>query len=185
RSGAGGSAVRLDSLVNRGDYFSAHYLAEVLPKDLKKKDGLLARWTEREKQHRLDQESAKQDRQDRGGQQGAADEQGSESRDGSGWVTPRQGLRALGKPYFADRPYFADLDTRRVDGETLTLAETGEWYKKLHELHGDVLRALGYDARPQELTVERAGREHTVQVAYADEHLVAVECGWAVEVDAA
>ena len=30
--------MRLDSLVNRGDYFSAHYLAEVLPKDLKKKD---------------------------------------------------------------------------------------------------------------------------------------------------
>ena len=31
-----------DSLVNRGDYFSAHYLAEVLPKDLK--SGLLAEW---------------------------------------------------------------------------------------------------------------------------------------------
>ncbi|MEU1982519.1 hypothetical protein [Nocardia sp. NPDC019395] len=177
--------MRLDSLVNRGDYFSAHYLAEVLPKDLKKKDGLLARWTEREKQYRLDQESAKQDRPSQGAQDRSAEEPGSESEDKPGWVTPRQGLRALGKPYFADRPYFADLDTRRLDGETFTPAETGEWHKKLHELHGDVLRALGYDARPQELTVERAGREHTVQVAYADEHLIAVECGWSVEVDAA
>jgi hypothetical protein len=35
-----------DSLVNRGDYFSAHYLAEVLPKDLK--SGLLATWKQRE-----------------------------------------------------------------------------------------------------------------------------------------
>jgi hypothetical protein len=33
-----------DSLVNHGDYLSAHYLAEVLPKDLKAKEGLLARW---------------------------------------------------------------------------------------------------------------------------------------------
>ncbi|MFD0456084.1 hypothetical protein ACFQ2H_09070 [Streptomyces violaceoruber] len=35
-----------DSLVNRGDYFSAHYLAEVLPKDLK--SGLLQAWKDRE-----------------------------------------------------------------------------------------------------------------------------------------
>lgn len=41
--------MRLDSLVNRGDYFSAHYLAEVVPKDLTKKDGLLSRWADREK----------------------------------------------------------------------------------------------------------------------------------------
>lgn len=33
-----------DSLVNHGDYLSPHYLAEVLPKDLKAKDGLLTRW---------------------------------------------------------------------------------------------------------------------------------------------
>ena len=37
-----------DSLVNRGDYFSAHYLAEVFPKDLKA--GLLATWKEREEE---------------------------------------------------------------------------------------------------------------------------------------
>lgn len=170
--------MRLDSLVNRGDYFSAHYLAEVLPKDLKKKDGLLSRWTEREKQHRLDQERQEQDAPETG-----AEDQGTQRK--PAWVTPRQGLRALGKPYFADRPYFAEFDTRRRDGDTFTPAETAEHHKKLHELHGDVLRALGFDAQPCELTSERAGREHTVTVAYADDHLIAVECGWAVDVDAA
>ncbi|GIH68008.1 hypothetical protein [Sphaerimonospora thailandensis] len=76
-----------DSLVNRGDYFSAHYLAEVLPKDLKKKDGLFARWNEQEKAGRL---------------------------------TPRKGLRALAKPYFADRPYFADLPHQASTAERLS-----------------------------------------------------------------
>ncbi|WP_329414616.1 restriction endonuclease subunit M [Nocardia vinacea] len=155
--------MRLDSLVNRGDYFSAHYLAEVLPKDLKKKDGLLARWAEEEKQHR----------------QAESDDSNPKR------ATPRQGLRALGKPYFADRPFFADLDARRRDGEPLTANDAAEQRKKLHELHGDVLRALGFDAQPRELSVERAGREHTVSIAYADDHLIAIECGWAVDVDAA
>ncbi|MEU7913885.1 class I SAM-dependent DNA methyltransferase [Microbispora bryophytorum] len=141
-----------DSLVNRGDYFSAHYLAEVLPKDLKKSGGLFARWNEEEK---------------------------------AGRTTPRKGLRALSKPYFADRPYFAELDARLRDGETLTADERAEWRKELGELHGELLRALGYAAAPRELTVERAGKEHAVEVAYADRHLVAIECGWAADVDAA
>jgi hypothetical protein len=141
-----------DSLVNRGDYFSAHYLAEVLPKDLKKKDGLLARWTEREK---------------------------------AGQATPRRGLRSLGKPYFARRPYFADLDERLRDADPLAPDEADERRKELGELHGEVLRALGYAPEPRELTVERAGGEYAVQVAYADPHLIAIECGWAADVDAA
>ena len=45
-----------DSLVNRGDYFSAHYLAEVLPKDLK--SGLLAAWKQREDEARAEAERA-------------------------------------------------------------------------------------------------------------------------------
>ncbi|GGK65726.1 hypothetical protein Ppa06_21940 [Planomonospora parontospora subsp. parontospora] len=139
-----------DSLVNRGDYFSAHYLAEVLPKDLKKKDGLFARWSEQEKAER---------------------------------TTPRKGLRALGRRYFADRPYFADYDARRDDEPTAD--ERAEWRKALGELHGDVLRALGYEAGPRELTVRRPGKEYTVEVAYADRYLVAIECGWAADVDTA
>ncbi|MFI6453977.1 class I SAM-dependent DNA methyltransferase [Streptosporangium amethystogenes] len=141
-----------DSIVNRGDYFSAHYLAEVLPKDLKKSGGLLARWSEDEKDDRN---------------------------------TPRRGLRALSKQYFADRPFFADVDARLREGEHIGPDDRAEWRKELAELHGDVLRALGFAAQPRELTVERAGREHAVPVAYADQHLVAVECGWAADVDAA
>ncbi|MEV4531897.1 class I SAM-dependent DNA methyltransferase [Streptosporangium sp. NPDC049304] len=141
-----------DSIVNRGDYFSAHYLAEVLPKDLRKSGGLLARWSEAEKADRN---------------------------------TPRRGLRALGKPYFAGRPSFAGFDARLREGELIGPDDRAEWRKELAELHGDVLRALGFAAQPRELTVERAGREYAVPVAYADQHLVAVECGWAVEVDAA
>lgn len=156
--------MRLDSLVNRGDYFSAHYLVEVLPKDLKKKDGLLAQWAEREKQHRADQQ----------------DDRGKRA-----WVTPRQGLRALGKPYFADRPYFADIDARRRDGDALAPHERAEWHKALNELHGDILRALGYAAAPRTVTIERTGREYAVPVIYADDHVLAVECHWAVDVDAA
>ncbi|MEV4380807.1 class I SAM-dependent DNA methyltransferase [Streptosporangium sp. NPDC049644] len=141
-----------DSIVNRGDYFSAHYLAEVLPKDLKKSGGLLARWSEDEKADR---------------------------------ITPRRGLRELRKQYFADRPFFADVDARLREGELIGPDDRAEWRKALAELHGDVLRALGFAAQPRELTVERAGREYAVPVAYADQHLVAVECGWAADVDAA
>ncbi|MEU8265818.1 class I SAM-dependent DNA methyltransferase [Sphaerisporangium sp. NPDC049002] len=141
-----------DSLVNRGDYFSAHYLAEVLPKELKKKEGLLARWNEEEK---------------------------------AGRTTPRRGLRALGRPYFADRPFFADFDARLRDGDAVSPDEETEWRKELTELHGDVLRALAFETGPREVTVARAGKEYSVQVAYADQHLVAVECGWAADVDAA
>ncbi|GAA0963124.1 class I SAM-dependent DNA methyltransferase [Actinocorallia libanotica] len=144
-----------DSIVNRGDYFSAHYLAEVLPKDLKKKDGgLLPRWAEEEKNDRL---------------------------------TPRRGLSRLGKRYFDARASFAEFDARLRDEEAPrpTPDELSTWRKELSELHGDVLRALAFDAAPRELTVCRADNEHVVQVAYADDHLVAIECGWTPEVDAA
>ncbi|MFG2243750.1 Eco57I restriction-modification methylase domain-containing protein [Spirillospora sp. NPDC048823] len=143
-----------DSIVNRGDYFSAHYLAEVLPKDLKKKDGLLARWTEAEK---------------------------------DGQPTPRTGLRGLKRSYFKDRPTFADaLETVR-EGKDIPKIE--EWKKALHELHGDVLRALGFDAEPRVLTVERSDKRYEVAVAHAEPadrpSVVAIECGWAPDVDAA
>ncbi|MFD0902089.1 class I SAM-dependent DNA methyltransferase [Actinomadura sediminis] len=141
--------MRLDSLVNRGDYFSAHYLAEVLPKDIKR--GLRARWTDEEK---------------------------------DGRETPRKGLKALGKPYFADRKYFADFD-EQLREEEFVPEDLPEWRKRLGELHGTILRAFGYEAEPRALTVRRTDEEHTVQVTYADEHLIAIECGWATDVDAA
>ena len=41
-----------DSITNRGDYLSPHYLAEVLPRDLAKKTSLRTRWAERDKARR-------------------------------------------------------------------------------------------------------------------------------------
>ncbi|GAA4946796.1 hypothetical protein GCM10023238_11410 [Streptomyces heliomycini] len=48
-----------------------------------------------------------------------------------------------------------------------------------------MLRALGYDAKPRVLSVERAGRAYEVPVARAEKGLVALDCGWAAEPDAA
>ncbi|GAA4946789.1 hypothetical protein GCM10023238_11400 [Streptomyces heliomycini] len=86
-----------DSLVNRGDYFSAHYLAEVLPKDLK--SGLLQKWKERE-------EAAKPPAGHDGGtgeETSAAPTPGRTELP----VTPRVGLRALRRDYIRARSSFA------------------------------------------------------------------------------
>ncbi|MGW0773974.1 class I SAM-dependent DNA methyltransferase [Streptomyces sp. NPDC002835] len=159
-----------DSLVNRGDYFSAHYLAEVFPKDLK--SGLLAKWKEREEEAKT---------------AAAADATAEETESAADAlpVTPRLGLRALRRPYFKSRAYFADAagdDTE--DGDALTY-ERPEWRTRAAELNASVLRAFGYDAKPQTLTVRRADTPYEVQVAHAEPGLVALDCGWAAEPDAA
>ncbi|MFE7170964.1 class I SAM-dependent DNA methyltransferase [Streptomyces sp. NPDC057616] len=146
-----------DSLVNRGDYFSAHYLAEVLPKDLKA--GLLATWKEREEAAR-DTESA-------------ADALP---------VTPRVGLRELRRPYFRARAFFAEVAAEPDDARTY---DAPDWRERATELNASVLRALGYDAKPQTVTVERADHAYEVRVAHAEPGLMALDCGWAAEPDAA
>ncbi|MFH8473693.1 hypothetical protein [Streptomyces sp. NPDC018000] len=154
-----------DSLVNHGDYFSAHYLAEVLPKDLKAKDGLLARWCEHEA------------------------EEGRKPADEPRTLTPRQGLRALRTPYFADRAFLAERAQAEVDAPEEESGrrtyDDARWTKTVADLHDQVLRALGYTPAPAALTVERAGRTHDVEVAHAEPGLVAIACGWAAEPDAA
>jgi hypothetical protein len=157
--------VTYDSLVNHGDYFSAHYLAEVLPKDLKAKDGLLARWAEHEA------------------------EENKKPADEPRVLTPCQGLRALRAPYFADRAFLAERAQAEVDAPE---EESGwrthddpRWTKTVADLHDRVLRALGYTPAPATLTVERAGRTHDIEVAHAEPGLVAIACGWAAEPDAA
>jgi hypothetical protein len=134
-----------DAIANRGEYLSAYYLAEVLSRDLKKKDeGLLARW-------------------------------GKEEADGRS--TPRVGIRALRRDY--------------LDAKT-DLADLGDAEKRraiLHDLHTTVLTRLGYlepsttHREPQSITVERAGREHEVVVAYAEPGIAVIECGWATDPD--
>ncbi|WP_406127599.1 class I SAM-dependent DNA methyltransferase [Streptomyces canus] len=146
-----------DSLVNRGDYFSAHYLAEVLPKDLKA--GLLATWKEREEAAR-DTESA-------------ADALP---------VTPRVGLRELRRPYFRARAFFAEAAAEPDDATTY---DNPDWRERATELNASVLRAFGYDAKPQTVTVQRADHAYEVRVAHAEPGLMALDCGWAAEPDAA
>lgn len=155
-----------DSLVNRGDYFSAHYLAEVLPKDLK--SGLLATWKDREEAAR-DTETA-------------ADALP---------VTPRVGLRELRRPYFRARAFFAEAaaeaeaDDAMTYGDDVTTYGAPAWRERATELNASVLRALGYDAKPQTVTVERADHTYAVRVAHAEPGLMALDCGWAAEPDAA
>lgn len=156
-----------DSLVNRGDYFSAHYLAEVFPKDLK--SGLLAAWKTREEEAK----SAASDSHP-GEEQEAAPEALP--------VTPRLGLRALRRPYFRTRAFFAEAAGTPDDATTY---EAPEWRERAASLNASVLRSLGYDAKPQTLTVTRADHTYEIPVAHAEPGLVAVDCGWAAEPDAA
>ncbi|MDY0812396.1 hypothetical protein [Kitasatospora purpeofusca] len=146
-----------DSFGNRGEYFAAHYFAEQLPADLKKH--LFDAWTLREG-----------DEHDRR-------------------TTARERVRTLRASYFSDelRPYFAEAE--RADAEDAYARRTYgniEWTKRVSEWHQEVLRALGYDdSGPTELTVHRAGKDHAVQVAYHGHGVVALDCGWAAENDAA
>ncbi|MFF5727643.1 class I SAM-dependent DNA methyltransferase [[Kitasatospora] papulosa] len=171
-----------DSLMNRGEYFSAHYLAEVLPKDLK--SGLLAEWKQRE------DEAAE-------ALKAAAEASGAEAAEPAADalpVTPRAGLRALRRPYFRARSYFAlgeEHDTTESsaaasasDDDAVTYASP-EWRERVRALNADVLRALGFDAKPRTITVERAEQSYEVRVAHFEKGLVALDCGWSAEPDAA
>ncbi|MFR9724643.1 DNA methyltransferase [Streptomyces sp. MS19] len=163
-----------DSLVNHGDYLSAHYLAEVLPKDLRAKDGLLARWAQAEDEARRAHDAAVAEARRTGADPASVPPRAR---------TPREGLRALHGPYFADRADFAR------DAAALTEPDApvpADWGKRLTDAHLATLRALGYaTAHEQSVTVHRAGHDHTVQVAHAEPGLLAVPCGWTTQPDAA
>ncbi|MET7384341.1 class I SAM-dependent DNA methyltransferase [Streptomyces sp. NPDC005529] len=173
-----------DSLVNRGDYFSAHYLAEVLPKDLK--SGLLAAWKQREDEARAEADRVASARAD--GTTGAVPEEPDAD---ALPVTPRAGLRELRRDYFRARSSFAlpeDEDGTAAAQDTEDDSATYDspaWGERVRALNAEVLRALGYDAKPRTMTVSRADQPYEVRVAHAEKGLVAVDCGWAAEPDAA
>ncbi|MFJ4627438.1 class I SAM-dependent DNA methyltransferase [Streptomyces sp. NPDC088847] len=174
-----------DSLVNRGDYFSAHYLAEVLPKDLK--SGLLAAWKQREDEARAEAERAAT-----AGADGTAEAVPGEPDADALPVTPRAGLRELRRRYFRARSSFAlpedDEDGTAAAQDTEDDSATYDspaWCERVRALNSEVLRALGYDAKPRTMTVTRADQPYEVRVAHAEKGLVAVDCGWAAEPDAA
>lgn len=145
-----------DSLTNRGEYLSAHYVADEFGVDLRK--GLFAAWTERE----YDPNDSRR--------------------------TPRQLIRGLRGVYLGEdgRRYFAAAAEADGDGPTrMATHDNPEWCKRLAEWHQEVLRALGFPAAPADLTVHRAGREHTVRVAFHGDGVVALDCGWTADNDAA
>ncbi|PWU48056.1 restriction endonuclease [Micromonospora globispora] len=144
-----------ESLTNRGEYLSAHYLAEILPTTLK--GGLLKRWAEEEK---------------------------------DGRVTPRAGLRGMRRDYFNAKAELTDLKLLQPEAPEGEVAERELIDpERLRKQHNETLRRLGFDPRPQVITVERAGQEHQIPVAHAEldtaHGIVAFDCGWAVDTDAA
>ncbi|MER5846862.1 hypothetical protein ABT126_07275 [Streptomyces sp. NPDC002012] len=163
-----------DSLVNQGDFLSAHYLAEVLPKDLKAKDGLLARWAAAEDEARRTHAAAVADAKRLGEDPATVPPRAR---------TPREGLRALHGPYFASR---ADFEK---DEEVLAQPNApvpADWPKRVTGLHLETLRALGFtEAHEQTHTVHRSEREYTLTVAHQESGIVAVSCGWTAQPDAA
>ncbi|MFE9646439.1 Eco57I restriction-modification methylase domain-containing protein [Streptomyces sp. NPDC006365] len=167
-----------DSLVNHGDYLSAHYLAEVLPKDLKAKDGLLARWTAFEEAERRRHTEAVADAKSMGENAVDADTVPPRAR------TPREGLRALHGPYFASRAAFEQDAEAAANPDEPAPAD---WSKRLTGLHLDTLRALGFTAaHEQTVAVHRSGHEYAVQAAHHEPGLItAVSCGWTARPDAA
>jgi hypothetical protein len=141
-----------DSLTNRADYLSPHYLAEVLPRELAKKDGLRAQWAERDKE---------------------------------GTATPVKELRALRRSYFAARPDLADFAQRAADGDLVTADERRTHDKAVKKQNDDVLRALGFAPSRGVADVERSGETFGVPVACQGQNVVAIDCGWAADTDAA
>ena len=147
-----GAPMSYDSLTNRGDYLSPHYLAEVLPRELAKKGGLRAQWAERDKE---------------------------------GTASPVKELRALKRGYFAARPDLADFAQRAADGDPVTEDERRTHDKAVKKTNDDVLRALGFAASRGVVDVERSGETFGVPVACHGQNVVAIDCGWAADTDAA
>jgi hypothetical protein len=136
-----------DSITNRGDYLSPHYLAEVLPRDLAKKTSLRTRWAERDK---------------------------------AGEPTPVKGLRNLRRAYFDAR-----LSLKDTAADAQLRAREADELTELRKLNGRVLSALGFTPAPAALSVERGGEPFEVAVTYYGQNVLAVDCDWATDTDAA
>ncbi|MFD6949108.1 restriction endonuclease [Nocardiopsis sp. TSRI0078] len=162
-----------DSLVNRGEYFSDHYLAEVLPKTLRK--GVFKEWGEREAAETKRVAVAKQN------------ERAGEEERRLRTVTPRAGLRRLRSRYFDDRPAFADHVERVREGAGTRPGEADAYRERLHGLHRELLTALGYTPKDEPVVSHFEHGEDTVGVHLAlhEPTVAAIECGWAPDVDAA
>lgn len=165
-----------DSVINRGEYFSDHYLAEFLPKALKQ--GVFKGWAERESAEAQRAKLAKENEH-------ATDEERRRKP-----VTPREKLRRLRSRYFEDRPALAEYTERfREDPDSLTENRVADHIERLHGLHREVLTALGYTPKDEPYTAhfEHGGASESVEVRLAlhEPTLAVIECGWAPDLDAA
>lgn len=163
-----------DSVINRGEYFSDHYLAEVLPKTLKK--GVFKDWAEREAAEAQRVSTAK------------ADEHATDAERRRRPVTSREKLRRLRARYFDDRPALAEhVERLRENPDSITEARLADHTERLHGLHRAILTALGYDPKAEAHTAHFEHGDDTVGVRLALHHptVAAIECGWAPDVDAA
>ncbi|WP_017577698.1 Eco57I restriction-modification methylase domain-containing protein [Nocardiopsis kunsanensis] len=163
-----------DSVINRGEYFSDHYLAEVLPKTLKK--SVFKDWSERESAETRRVAQTKEN------EQAAGDERRRRP------VTPREKLRRLRSRYFDDRPALAEYTERlRESPDSVTGTRVAAHTERLHGLHGAILTALGYSPKEEPYTAHFEHGDDTVEVRLAlhEPTVAAVECGWAPDVDAA
>ena len=98
---------------------------------------------------------------------------------------PVRELRALKRGYFAARPDLADFAQRAADGDLVTEDERRTHDKAVKKQNDDVLRALGFAASRGVVDVERSGETFGVPVAYQGQNVVAIDCGWAADTDAA
>ena len=163
-----------DSVINRGEYFSDHYLAEVLPKTLKK--GIFKDWAEREAAEAQRVSTAK------------ADEGTGEAERRRRPVTSREKLRRLRARYFDDRSALAEHTERlRENPDSITETRLADHTERLHGLHQAILGALGYEPKAEPHTAHFEHGEDTVGVRLAlhETTVAAIECGWAPDVDAA
>ncbi|MFI2354548.1 hypothetical protein ACH5AG_07635 [Streptomyces anulatus] len=146
-----------DSFANRGEYLSAHYFSEELENTLKKgkagDEGLFTLWTDRE----TDPHDSR--------------------------PTPRELLTRLRGDYLATvRPFLSAHAQQEEPGSTYD-DPTGEWAEHITTWHTTVLKALGYDGRPEPITVHNAGKEYELQTAWHGDGIVALDCGWTASLD--
>ena len=163
-----------DSVINRGEYFSDHYLAEVLPKTLKK--GVFKDWAAREAAETQRVSTAKTDKH-------ATDDERRRRP-----VTPREKLRRLRTRYFDERPALAEhVERLRENPDSITDTRRAEHTERLHGLHQAILIALGYEPKTEPHTAHFEHGDDTVGVRLAlhDPTVAAIECDWAPDVDAA
>ncbi|APU22557.1 hypothetical protein [Actinoalloteichus sp. GBA129-24] len=97
------------------------------------------------------------------------------------FTAARDGLRGLREPFFQARAELADV----AESNYQLAAASPAWRRTLQLLHDRVSTALGFTVERHDLVVRNGDAETQVPVLHADRGVVVIECGWALNVDAA